>query len=311
MQTDKCAQGDSSRSTPKVVALVTAYHPDERLGEVVEAALRTCHSAIVIDNTPSGNSSASEDIRDPRVRVERPGRNEGLAAALNAGLGVLPEDAEAVLLLDQDSELPENLVPQLTRHLADPTIAAVGPAPYDAGTGEGYERLEHMHEVLADRYSLITSGMLVRREAFDVVPSFRTDFFVDWVDNDFCLRLRRAGLRVVLDRSTRLPHAIGDGRTHRVLGRPIRVLHHDAWRHYWIARNGLILFREHAVAFPGWGAIYVLYMGRTLTNIALFGPDRSRHLRAFGTGLSDALRNRVSREYLPAGADYQTASGSS
>ncbi|WP_164987412.1 glycosyltransferase [Propioniciclava flava] len=289
----------------RVTALVTAYHPDARLTSAVLAALGSCQAVIVIDNTPLGAVSASDTLDDPRVLVLRSGHNEGLAAALNAGLDALGADTDAVLFLDQDSELPPKLVPRLAQHLLeDPSIGAVGPAPYDAETGEGYERFEGRHDVLADRYSLITSGMLVRRSCFLTVPRFRTDFFVDWVDNDFCLKLRRSGVRVVLDRSTRLPHSIGDGHTHRFLFWKVRVLRYAPWRRYWIARNGLILFRENAAAFPGWGLEYVFYMARTVVTMAAFGPDRLTHLRAFGTGLAHALSGKVAARYLPSGTLY-------
>ncbi len=290
----------------QITALVTAYHPDERLVTVVRSALESCQWVIVIDNTPLGVPSASEAIDDPHVRVERSGLNQGLAMAFNTGLDELPDGTEAVLFLDQDSQLPPELVPGLARNLQqDPTIGAIGPAPYDAETGQGYDRFEGMHDVLADRFSLITSGMLVRRTCFDLVPHFRTDFFVDWVDNDFCLKLRRAGARVVLDRSSRLPHSIGDGRTYRFLFWKTRILHYAPWRRYWIARNGLILFRENVTTFPSWGLEYLLYMARTVVNMAIFGPDRLTHLRAFGLGLRHALSGKVASEYLPAGADYR------
>lgn len=296
----------TSDAAMRITALITAYHPDDRLAAVARAALTACQSVIVIDNTPLGTPSASEEISDDRIIVKRSGRNEGLAAALNTGLDTLPAETDAVLFLDQDSQLPSDLVPRLARHLQeDPSIGAIGPAPYDAETGYGYDRLEQLHDVLADRYSLITSGMLVRSDCFTVVPRFRTDFFVDWVDNDFCLKLRRSGVRVVLDRSSRLPHSIGEGRTYRILFWRIRVLHYAPWRRYWIARNGLILLRENVAAFPGWGLEYGLYMARTVLTMVAFGPDRGVHLRAFGCGLAHAFTGKVAPQYLPAGAAYE------
>lgn len=122
----------------RVTALVTAYHPDARLTSAVLAALGSCQAVIVIDNTPLGAVSASDTLDDPRVLVLRSGHNEGLAAALNVGLDALGADTDAVLFLDQDSELPPELVPRLAQHLLeDPGIGAVGPAPYDAETGDG------------------------------------------------------------------------------------------------------------------------------------------------------------------------------
>ncbi len=289
-----------------IAAVVTAYHPDERLARVVESALGSCALVIVADNTPGDSPSAAEKLDHPKVRVLRSGRNLGLAAALNLGLREVPDEAGAVLFLDQDSVLPPDLVPGLAAHLDDPTVGVVGPAPVDAEKGGAYETLSVLHGDVSDRYSVITSGMLVRRACFQKAPEFREDFFVDCVDIDFCLRLRRAGVRIVRDKNLVLPHSIGDGRDHRFLGvLPVRVLHYAAWRHYWVARNGMVLTREHGRSLPGFALINALFMARWLAATAVFEPQRRTHVPAILRGLRDGLTGRLTPGYLPAGADYR------
>jgi rhamnosyltransferase len=293
-----------------IAAIVTAYYPDERLAQVVESALASCALVIVADNTPADSPSAAEKLDHANVRVLRSGRNLGLAAALNLGLREVPPDTAAVLFLDQDSVLPPELVPALARHLSDPTIGVVGPAPVDAEKGGQYETLSVLHGDVSDRYSVITSGMLVRRSCFAFVPGFREDFFVDCVDIDFCLRLRRAGVRIVRDKKAVLPHSIGDGRDHRLLFLPVRVLHYAAWRHYWVARNGMVLTREHGRALPGFALINALFMARWLAATAVFEPERRTHVRAILRGLRDGLAGRTDLTYLPPAAQYRgTAPG--
>ncbi|MGH3415378.1 MAG: hypothetical protein ACRDSS_02825, partial [Actinocrinis sp.] len=159
---------------------------------------------------------------------------------------------------------------------------------------------------VSDRYSVITSGMLVRRDCFQTVPAFREDFFVDCVDIDFCLRLRRAGVRIVRDKQLLLPHSIGDGRDHRLLGvLPVRVLHYAAWRHYWVARNGMVLTREHWRALPGFALINALFMARWLAATAVFEPQRRTHVPAILRGLRDGLTGRLTPGHLPSGAEYR------
>jgi rhamnosyltransferase len=299
----------TSQSSPlgPIAAVVTAYHPDERLAQVVESALVSCALVIVADNTPGESASAAQKLDHPNVKVLRSGRNLGLAAALNLGMREVPPQAGAVLFLDQDSVLPPALVPGLARHLEDPAIGVVGPAPVDAEKGGQYETLSVLHGDLSDRYSVITSGMLVRRSCFEAVPAFREDFFVDCVDIDFCLRLRRAGIRIVRDKKSVLPHSIGDGRDHRFLFIPVRVLHYAAWRHYWVARNGMVLTREHGRALPGFALINALFMARWLAATAVFEPERRTHVRAILRGLRDGLTGRTDLSYLPSAAEYRGA----
>ena len=288
----------------KIAAVVTAYHPDERLAAVVESALLSCAAVVVADNTPGDAASLAAKLDDPRVSVLRTGANRGLAGALNLGLAQVPADAEAVLFLDQDSVLPPELVAGLLAHLDDATIAVVGPTPVDAATGDRYERMADRHAAVDDRPSIITSGMLVRRAAFADVPGFREDFFVDCVDTDFCLRIRRSGRRVVRDAALVLPHSIGSGRDHRLGPLNVRVLHYPAWRHYWIARNGLVLSREFFAAERGFVLTNALFMARWLLVTALFDDRRRASVPAVLRGLVHGLTGHVERRYLPAGAEY-------
>ncbi|MFL6111287.1 MAG: hypothetical protein ACJ786_08035 [Catenulispora sp.] len=50
-----------------VVAVFTAYHPDERLAAAVESALLSCASVIVVDNTPASADSAAPALAGGRV----------------------------------------------------------------------------------------------------------------------------------------------------------------------------------------------------------------------------------------------------
>jgi len=290
-----------------VTAVVTAYHPDDRLAAVVESALATCAEVIVSDNTPGGSASAAEKLGDPRVRVLRTGSNLGLAAALNAAVDKLPADTDFVLFLDQDSVLPPDLVPALAAHFADDSIGVAAPTPWDAAAGGAYEQAAGSGPVVADRDGVMTSGMLVRRACLDAVGRFREDFFVDWVDFDFCLRARAHGFRVVQDTSVLLPHSLGDRREHKLGFLCTQVLHYPAWRHYWVARNSTILAREQFRGNRKWALSAVLYLARWTFNTALFEAQRRTHVAALVRGFADGFSGRVSPKYIPDGARYPDA----
>ena len=286
-----------------MTALLTAYHPDERLAAVVESALADCAQVIVADNTPAGSPSLAAKLDDPRIRVLQIGRNLGLGGALNVAAKELPADAQAVLLLDQDSVLPEGLVSGLAAHLRDdPTIGIAAPTPWDAKHEAFYNLGAGMHDSTADREAVITSGMLVRRELIDRFP-FREDLFNDFVDIAFCVDVRRSGARIVQDYRIKLPHSMGDRREHKLGPVTVRVIHYPAWRHYWIARNGMRFamdnLRKHPLGFVPMG----VFLGRKFVSTTLFEPDRRNHLPALLRGVRDGVLNRGARRYLPTGAE--------
>ncbi|MEY9926005.1 rhamnosyltransferase [Catenulispora sp. GP43] len=292
----------------RVAAVFTAYHPDERLAAAVEAALRSCTSVIVVDNTPAGPGggapeSSAPALAGPRVTVIDHGRNVGLGAALNIAVRELPADAEAVLFLDQDSELPPEIVPGLVADLADPAVGIAAPSPWDPKHQRYYCSDARRNDSVSDEEAVITSGMLVRREVLEKVP-FDEDMFLDWVDVAFCLDVRRAGWRIVIDWRLRLPHEIGACEVHTRFGRTAHYSHYPAWRLYWIGRNVSILHRGHFASRPRALASTLIFMGERFTNTLLFEPKRRTHIPALLRGFRDGLRERVDPRYLPAGAEH-------
>lgn len=295
----------------RVAAVVTAYHPDERLRDVVEAALAQCVRVVVADNTPDtpdddggrGAATALAGLVDgDLVRLVADGRNAGLAAALNRGVAAVGDDVDAVLLLDQDSRLPEGLVGGLSVHLARDGVAVAAPAPWDEQADRYLDPRAALRPVVADLPVVITSGMLVRRDVLATVGPFRADFFVDCVDQDFCLRVRAAGGRVVQDRSVHLPHSLGTTRWRGVGPLRLRTTGHPGWRLYWAARNGVVLAREHARAEPRWVATSLALLAYVAVTVALFEPPRGRRLLLMARGARDGWAGRTDGRQVPPGA---------
>jgi rhamnosyltransferase len=288
----------------RIAAVVTAYHPDERLLAVVDSVQESCAEIVVVDNTPDGAVSVADKIEDTdAITVLRSGVNRGLSHALNLGVSRLSAGVEAVIFLDQDSILAADVVPRLAEHLTDPTIGVATAAPWDPVHERFYETFHGRHDEVADRAISITSGMLIRRDLLARVGEFREGFFVDYADLEYSLRVRRAGARIVQDKRLKLPHSIGDRRTHSFFGMRVPVTHKAAWRDYWQLRNGLITVREQGRFSPAWAVTAVLYLGRAAVQAVLFEDNRRAHAGAVLRGLRDGVTQKYSLRYLPEGAE--------
>jgi rhamnosyltransferase len=286
-------------AAPRVTAVVTWFRPGPSAVDGLRDALGQCADAVVVDNTPAAEASVADADLPGRVVLLRLGRNAGLAAAINLALSEVPATSEAVLLLDQDSRLPGDLVARLAQHLGEPGVGAASPAPWDADEQRYLDPRTAARAEVADLPVAITSGLLVRRSALAQVGLLREDFFVDAVDLDLCLRLRRAGWRLVQDRTVLLPHRLGETRWHRVLGVAVRASHHPTWRLYSAARNSAALTREHLLAEPRWALTNVLLLVYWLFTVAAFEPPRAARIRWFARGLVDGWRGRAARIALP------------
>lgn len=226
-----------------IAVCIVTYNPEPaRFSECLSAVAGQAEQVFVVDNGSSEVGKVEELCREYGNALVLPlGENKGIAAALNIGCAAADEKScAAVLTLDQDSVCEDGLVEKLAAHLSkDVGIAA----PWISYRGnEGYYDLPQDGPYEAEW--TITSASLTSLDAWREIGGFDETLFIDSVDRDFCIRLRRAGYRVVIDPAVSLSHELGDMRCVRILGRVIHVTNHNSFRKYYIARNKILLFRK-------------------------------------------------------------------
>lgn len=232
-----------------IAACIVTYNPElARFSECLSAASEQVEHVFVVDNGSNEAGGVEALCREYDNVIFVPlGENKGIAAALNMGCAAADEKrCTAVLTLDQDSVCEDGLVEKLAAHLTkDVGIAA--PWISYAGNEEYYELPQDgPYEV----EWTITSASLTSLDAWRKIGGFDETLFIDSVDRDFCIRLRRAGYRVVIDPATSLSHELGDMRCVRILGKVIHITNHSSFRKYYIARNKILLFRKSEIALP-------------------------------------------------------------
>jgi N-acetylglucosaminyl-diphospho-decaprenol L-rhamnosyltransferase len=219
---------------------------------------------VVVDNASQDGSADLARNLGPTVGlpvkvIENP-TNTGYASAAN--LGAAAAGGEWLLVANPDTRFAPGAVAQLVATaVADPTIGCVGPhlrnpdgSDYPTGrrfpsvlvgavhaalatvwAGNPATRFYHMTNV--DRSVPIqvdwVSGacMLLRRETWDRVGGFDTGYFMYAEDMDLCLRVKRAGWRVVFDPRAEVEHTVGGSTRYRPY-RKVFDHHRSAFRFY-------------------------------------------------------------------------------
>lgn len=213
---------------------------------------------LVVDNA-SGDDSAGVG-RSLGAKVIETGHNLGYSRAVNRGAAETA--APWLLVANPDTRLAPGSLAQLVASAeADPRVACIGPRlcnldGSDYPTGRRFPSLliGGLHALLGPvwpdnpatrRYHLTdldrtrpaqvdwVSGacMLLRRSAFDEVGGFDGSYFMYFEDMDLCLRLARAGWRVVLEPRAIVDHAVG-GSTRSVPYRKVLDHHRSTLRFY-------------------------------------------------------------------------------
>jgi rhamnosyltransferase len=276
-------------SLASTAAVIVTYHPDQALISRICQLAPEVGSIVVVDN-----GSSSDDLNWLRDR-EREGsitliandRNLGLGEALNQGLGWAADHGYGwTLLLDQDAvpepHLMEAAVQAFHRHVA---LAPAVISAANSGKGcDGCRRLAHATS------AVITAGALHAVAPWRALGGFRSDFFVDYVDIEYCLRARSAGYSVLRLCPSAIIHEIGVPSRHRLLGMLVTTTNHDWRRRYYITRNRVLVWRQYASRERRYVLGDVRAFAKECVKIALFESDRLRKGSAIGRGFVHGLQ---------------------
>ncbi|MBB6693122.1 methyltransferase domain-containing protein [Cohnella xylanilytica] len=178
------------------------------------------YELIVVDNA-SADGTAKWLKEQPDVRLVETGTNAGYARGCNAGAAAASGDR--ILLLNNDTAVTPRWLEQLTRALdSGDDVAAVGPVTNYAGYGqtveatyrtpEELERFAEAYNVSTpslweERLKLIGFCLLVSRRAWEAVGPLDEAYGIgNYEDDDWCLRARRFGYRLLLCKDTFVHH---------------------------------------------------------------------------------------------------------
>lgn len=167
------------------------------------------------------------------------GGNKGIAAALNAGCQRLTEaGCDVALTMDQDSGFP-------AKH-ADSILRAVEKLlETHAIVGLDYEVRDNLENnlgtsdepVFIDVDYWITSGNFLSLEIFQEIGGFNEELFIDYVDTEFCQRVRRVGKAICYLPGYALDHEIGNPIQFSLFGKTYQAMNHSPVRYFYRYRN--------------------------------------------------------------------------
>lgn len=243
----------------KVCAVLVTYQPTYDVGLLL-AELRTQVDHVYIINNGSLNLQA---LVNDRVSVTVNASNVGLAAAQNQGIRTaLDNGFDWVLLIDDDSMPEPQMVAQMlaTQRGNDIGILAPriveqnvdAPARYPVPFGTIFIRRVPVKpgEDLLGAMSVIASGSLIHKSVFENIGLMNEAFFIDYIDHEFCLRARAAGIGIKVVGDAALYHRQGHKSRHAALGLPVITANYSPARRFTIFRNRMFVLRRYGKKFP-------------------------------------------------------------
>jgi rhamnosyltransferase len=270
-----------------VLAVVVSYNGLGKTRRTVDALRGQVGHVHIVDNGSGAESlGVLESLeRDPGITVERLGENRGVGHALNLGVKRAREiGCSWLLTMDQDSVVDGSMIKAYQAAIErDPGLVCLSPCVIKNGRTE-----EAANGVVG--YA-ITSGNLVQVRLFDQVGLYDEGFFVDCIDFDFSLRLRRAGYAVQRVSNAFMQHQLGEVReVPTFINR--HYAEHSPVRRYYMSRNFMYMMERYLLRFPGFILKLAISHVLLLVLIAVYDPSPLKSYRAIAKGIWDYLARR-------------------
>lgn len=303
-------ESGAEKKRAAVAAIIVLFHPDGNiLRRLMESVDTQVEKIFLIDNTPGREGEMQEGLvrRVGPVFYHASGSNRGIAAAQNTGIAqAIREGYTHVLLLDQDSWLPEGAVESLLaaeRALleAGKRVAAVAPVFIEEKSGKrsyavrpGLLRVRWCDIPVSEAGPVesdyvIASGSLIRSCVLAEVGTMRDELFIDWVDVEWAYRAKSRGYATFMVPSVVMMHSIGDA-TGNLMGRRFNL--HSPARNYYIVRNAAYLLRNGRMSWR-WRVTMLTYIPKYILVHTWLSRRRLKNLvqmlHAVGQGIAGRM----------------------
>lgn len=296
-----------------IASLTVAYNGAKVLHSHLGALKRQTQKIdeiIVVNNASTDDTLDLLAAKFPEITVLNLSKNGGVGGGYAAGLdyAAITKKYDWVWLFDQDSLPAEDGLELLLaglQHLNGDAASIAILAPTSAhretkmmcpGLLWQGGRIVKMQVDCNRPISLvdlvISSGSLIRREAIAAVGLPRADFFMDFVDYEHCLRLRRHGFKVAVVRDSHLDHVLGAPTTFNILGHTIHWTDHVPWRVYYMTRNEVFTIWKY---YSSWRnkAFLFLRMAWYVFFLLLLGKRKLACLSMMYRGIQDGRAGRL------------------
>ena len=156
-----------------------------------------------------------------------------------------------------------------------------------------FERVSCNENILDDVTYVITSGALYNLAVYKKIGPFRDDFFIDYVDVEYCLRAREKGYKTIVACNAYLHHSLGNQQKHKFFGRDFYPTFHSTTRWYYISRNRIRMLKQYSIRFPHWFLFELMVSINSILRMLLFENQRATKIKAILLGTLDGFLERM------------------
>ncbi|MFO7447593.1 MAG: glycosyltransferase family 2 protein [Ignavibacteriaceae bacterium] len=279
----------------KVAAIVVLYNPDWEVLENIKSYINQVDILFAVDNSaPVINKTILDQILlFDHVRYICNHTNLGIAAALNIGAQkAVNEGFEYLLTMDQDSIATPNMVEKLIECCSGNEFIGLAAPEHLTSFSLNCNLREKIYE---NESVVMTSGNIINLAAFNKTGGYNEKLFIDYVDYDYCIRLKENNYQIVRVKNAVLFHNVGKLAEKKIGFKKVYPTNHNPIRLYYQTRNRFYLRSIYKNKYSSFFKDDLISFRNNLIKILLFEEKKIAKLKMIIKGYKDYRKHKFGK----------------
>lgn len=277
----------------KIAGVVVWYNPSNDDINNIKSYINEVDKLYIIDNT-EGKKNDSKLISNKKIEYIYNNKNIGIASALNlAAQKAIKDNYKYLLTMDQDSKFINNNLKRLIDTVEKTDMKKIGiVSPWH----KTKLKTEKPKEEIDYPLDVMTSGNILNLEIYKKIDGFKDFLFIDGVDIEYCLNLKKHGYRIMRVNSVELEHDLGDIFYKKFFKKEFMCDNHNYIRIYYMARNYRYIRDNYKDVAPEFCNILVKIKG-LIFKIIFYEDDKYKKLKSIYIGIRDYKKKKYGKYY--------------
>jgi len=276
----------------RVAGVVILYNPKKDFIINILSYLNQVKILYVVDNSEAASPNINwlESYRTVR-RINNKG-NIGIAAALNLAASMAIEDGfDLLLTMDQDSRISDNFVNEMFKEFERDDKNGIL-SPYIVHIKNPQKPIISGVENVT---TAITSGSIIRLTAHKKIGGFLEKLFIDYVDHEYCLRMRSFGYKILRLNSVYIYHDLGDVKSRKLFFIKVFPTNHSPHRWYYRTKSRFYVYKIYKNQFPDYIKFDKRVFIKEILKIFLYEKNKIQKFKMIMYGYLDFKRNKFGK----------------
>ncbi len=285
---------NSKISKEDICCIIITYHPDDNLKNLLEIIQHQVDKIVIVDNTDEEtNCQVIKNLHNiDKLSILSNNKNKGIAKALNQGVHFAKiQGYNWAITFDQDTKPFEFIIDILLDIYSNfpykNKIGAIGVNAIDDNDQKYFKIQNKLGYNIRDY--LITSGTLISLDAFIQIGGFCEELFIDNVDLEYSLKLKKNGYYSLISTKCGMQHKPGNYISKNIFGLRVESSNHSSFRRYFMSRNNFFLTKKYILLFPYFILKMNFFYILDLVKMILVEKNRNSKIKSTLKGTYDGL----------------------